>query len=249
MLRALIWDVDGTIAETEADGHRVAFNQAFEAFGLPWRWDVAHYGRLLRVTGGRERLLHDFAGRADAPPPGAEREQLARALHLRKNGFYAERVAAGLIVARPGVLRLMRQAHESGLQQAIATTTSRSNVDALMRRLLGAQWRDGFAAVLCGEDVAQKKPHPEVYLKALAALRCDASAALALEDSDVGVRAAADAGVAALQCPSVYFGASAHTPAWRVCADLDQAPAPSAGMVDPQWLRSQWSDRQPALAR
>ena len=94
-LRALLWDVDGTLAETERDGHRVAFNLAFEALGLPWRWDVARYGALLRVTGGRERLMHDMSTRTDAPPTPGERDALARALHARKNAIFGELVRGG----------------------------------------------------------------------------------------------------------------------------------------------------------
>ena len=105
MLRALIWDVDGTVAETEADGHRIAFNQAFEACGLDWHWDLPTYGQLLEVTGGRERLLAYMDRRDDAPASPAGRAALARAVHLRKNAFYADLVARGGIPARPGVRR------------------------------------------------------------------------------------------------------------------------------------------------
>jgi phosphoglycolate phosphatase-like HAD superfamily hydrolase len=91
-MRAILWDVDGTLAETERDGHRVAFNQAFEALGLTWRWDEAHYGRLLAVAGGRERLLHDMTSRSDAPALAQQREELAAELHRRKNRFYAAAV-------------------------------------------------------------------------------------------------------------------------------------------------------------
>jgi beta-phosphoglucomutase-like phosphatase (HAD superfamily) len=106
-LRALIWDVDGTVAETERDGHRVAFNLAFEALGVAWRWDEATYGSLLHVTGGRERLLHWLEGSIDAPPIAAERGTLAHELHRRKNDCYAQLVAQGRIDARPGVRCLM----------------------------------------------------------------------------------------------------------------------------------------------
>ena len=94
-LQAILWDVDGTLGETERDGHRVAFNQAFEALGLPWRWDEAHYGTLLRISGGRERLLHDMRTQSQAPALADEREALARELHRRKNAIYAELVAGG----------------------------------------------------------------------------------------------------------------------------------------------------------
>ncbi|MFM2119801.1 MAG: CbbY, protein of unknown function linked to the Calvin-Benson-Bassham cycle, HAD-like hydrolase [Pseudomonadota bacterium] len=205
MLDALIWDVDGTLAETERDGHRLAFNQAFVSFGLRWHWDVDRYGELLHVTGGRERLLHDMATRPDAPSTAAERQALAAELHARKNAAYADIVALGRITPRPGVLALMEEAWAAGLRQAIATTTSRSNVTALLGGWFGRQWADRFGAVVCGEDVARKKPDPEVYLHALARLGLTAERALAFEDSTPGTAAARAAGLAVVLTPSVYF--------------------------------------------
>ncbi len=205
-LRALLWDVDGTLAETERDGHRVAFNQAFEAFGLPWRWDEARYGELLHVTGGRERLLSDMASRRDAPIVARDRETLARAIHAKKNDFYAALVGAGSIPLREGVAELMRECLERDVRMAIATTTSRANLDALLRFHLGAGWQDAFAAVVCGEDVRNKKPDPEVYLAALARLGEDPLRTLAVEDSPGGVAAAHAADIPVLVTQSAYFG-------------------------------------------
>jgi HAD superfamily hydrolase (TIGR01509 family) len=204
MIGALLWDVDGTLAETERDGHRVAFNRAFATLGLPWRWDAERYGELLRVTGGRERILADMATQPDAPPQ-AQREPLARQLHALKNGFYAELVAGGGIPLREGVRELVEQAATHGLRQAIATTTSRSNVEALLSRHFGAGWSRLFTVVVCGEDVAWKKPDPEVYLHALAALGFTPLDTLALEDSLAGCGAARGARVPVVVTRSVYF--------------------------------------------
>lgn len=204
-LKAVVWDVDGTLAETERDGHRVAFNLAFEALGLPWRWDVARYGELLTVTGGRERLLRDMDTHADAPALLSERELLARALHMRKNQFYAERIQTGAITLRPGVVELMAQCADRGVRMALATTTSRSNVAALLRVHLGSRWASWFDAIVCGEDVDHKKPDPEVYLQALAGLRLGPLQTLAIEDSPVGAAAARAAEVPVVVTRSVYF--------------------------------------------
>ena len=204
-LHALLWDVDGTLAETERDGHRVAFNQAFEALGLPWRWDEVRYGELLAVTGGRERLLADMAMRADAPPTAGEREALARELHARKNRFYATLVGDGAIPLRPGVAALMAGCRAVGLRMAITTTTSRANVDALLRVHLGPGWREAFAAVVCGEDVQRKKPDPEVFQRALGQLAIGPLQALAIEDSPGGLAAARAAGVPVVFTRSAYF--------------------------------------------
>jgi beta-phosphoglucomutase-like phosphatase (HAD superfamily) len=231
-LRALLWDVDGTLAETERDGHRVAFNAAFETLGLPWRWSVQRYGELLAVTGGFERLLRDMATQPDAPPPGAAREALARQLHGIKNGHYARLVAEGGIALRDGVRALMDDCAEVGLPMAITTTTSRSNVDALLGAQLGAAWQDRFAAVLCAEDAPRKKPDPQVYTLALQLLDIAGHEALAVEDSPAGVQACAAAGVPVVVTRSVYFAAG----------DLPQALAvgPSLGSG------SGWALRHPS---
>ena len=204
-LRALLWDVDGTLAETERDGHRVAFNLAFEAHRLPWRWDEVHYGALLAITGGRERLLADMANRADAPATASEREALAREVHALKNRRYAELVQEARLPLRPGVAELIEDARVAGLKQAITTTTSRSNVDALLRVHLGPHWQDHFVAVVCGEDVQRKKPDPEVFQRALKALGIGPLEAVALEDSPGGVAAARAADVPVIVTRSAYF--------------------------------------------
>jgi HAD superfamily hydrolase (TIGR01509 family) len=205
-IRALLWDVDGTLAETERDGHRVAFNRAFEDCGLPWRWDVVRYGELLNVTGGRERLMHDMSSRPDAPPVAAERDQLARQVHARKNVLYAELVQSEGIALREGVRELMDECRARGVCMGITTTTSRSNVQALLRPHLGPSWASWFAVQVCGEDVASKKPDPEVYLQALGQLGIGPVQAVAVEDSPGGVAAARAAGVPVVVTRSVYFG-------------------------------------------
>ena len=208
-LAALLWDVDGTLAETERDGHRVAFNRAFEGCGLPWRWDDRHYGQLLRVSGGFERLMHDMATRADAPASLEERTGLARAIHAAKNAYYAELVRGGAIPLRQGVMALMQECRDHGLTMGITTTSSRANVEALLAVHLGASWREWFAVVVCGEDVELKKPDPEVYACAVAELGLSPHQALAIEDSPDGVAAARAAGVPVIVARSAYF-ASAH---------------------------------------
>jgi HAD superfamily hydrolase (TIGR01509 family) len=205
-LRAVLWDVDGTLAETERDGHRVAFNLAFEAFGLSWRWDDARYGELLHVTGGRERLMHDMDSRTDAPLLADERDALARALHAKKNALYADLVAGTGIPLREGVLELMRECRDHGVRMAIATTTSRSNLEVLLRRHMGNRWAGWFGAIVCGEDVERKKPDPEVFVKALKALGLGPLQAVAIEDSPGGVAAARAADCPVLVTRSFYFG-------------------------------------------
>ena len=205
MIEALLWVVDGTLAESERDGHRVAFNLAFEACGLAWHWDETRYGELLRITGGRERLMHDMNSRSDAPVLADQREALARAVHARKNVVYANLVREGRIALRDGVMELMQQCRQRGLRMGIATTTSRSSVQVLLEMNLGANWSSWFASIVCGEDVRSKKPDPEVYFRALRELGIGPLQAVALEDSPGGVAAARAADIAVVVTRSFYF--------------------------------------------
>ncbi len=230
-LRALIWDVDGTVAETERDGHRLAFNEAFEALGLPWRWGVAEYGRLLQVAGGLERLRHDMASRPGAPADPAAREALARELHALKNRRYAALVGRGAIAARPGVLRLMAECGSQDVALALATTTSRGNVEALFSALMGRDWTRHFAAVVSAEDAPAKKPDPQAYDIALERLGLAPAQALALEDSPNGVRAARAAGIACGVTRSAYFADADFSGAAWVRDDLDAAPPITLGLL------------------
>lgn len=204
-MKAILWDVDGTLAETERDAHRVAFNAAFEAMGLTWRWDETRYGELLRITGGRERLLHDMASRADAPVLAGERERLARELHAHKQRIYAGLVEEGRVVLRPGVAELIDEASGQGVAQAIVTTTSRIGVEALLRVAFGSGWPQRFAAIVCGEDVRDKKPLPEAYERCLGELSLGPLDAVAIEDSPGGAAAARAASVPVIVTRSHYF--------------------------------------------
>lgn len=247
--RVILWDVDGTLAETERDGHRAAFNEAFAATGLPWRWDEAHYGRLLQVAGGLERLLHDMRSRDDAPAEAASRDALARALHERKNAFYARLVRSGRIPLREGVMPLLRQCRSQERRMGIATTTGRGNVEALLASHLGPAWGEWFAVVVCGEDVRRKKPDPEVFVRALELLGLRPRQAVAIEDSPAGVAAARAAGVPVIVTRSAYFaeapiaGALAVGPGLHERSDWRPAlPAGSGGVgledIDHWFVRS-----------
>lgn len=223
-LRLVMWDVDGTVAETEEAGHRRAFNLAFEAAGLPWHWDAVRYGELLQVTGGRERLLRDMRDRPDAPSHHSQRDALARRLHDAKNARYAAIVREGGVPPRPGVLRLMDELAGAGIAQAIVTTTSRANVDALFPTLLGERWLERFATVVCAEDAPLKKPHPQAYTLALQRTGVDPARALAIEDSPNGLEAARAAGLACLVTRSLFFCDAHFDGAALVCDHLDGPP-------------------------
>ena len=205
MLQAVLWDVDGTLAETERDGHRIAFNEAFAALAVPWRWSETRYGELLAIAGGRERLLFDMRFQEHAPAGLEAREQLAARLHRRKNELYAAIVASGALPLRPGVRELIRDCTAASVRMAIVTTTSRANVDALLRTHLGEGWPEQFAAVVCAEEAPKKKPDPQVYHLALEALEVENRTAVAIEDAPAGIAAAQAAGVPVIVNRSYYF--------------------------------------------
>ena len=175
-LKAILWDVDGTLAETERDGHLVAMNAAFSELDIPWRWDERRYGELLRVAGGFERLLFDMESQPSAPASMDERRALAQRIHVLKNQRYKELVESGALPLRPGVRELFDECGASGIRMAVVTTTSRGNVAALLGAHLGPQWRDRFAAVVCAEDAPVKKPDPQAYRLVLERLQLQAGA-------------------------------------------------------------------------
>ncbi len=207
MIRSILWDVDGTLAETERDGHLRAFNQAFEALDVPWRWSEERYGELLSVAGGRERLIHDMQCRTRAPTNPHEREALAGRVHRCKNEFYATIVASGALPLREGVRELLEDCERAGLRMGIVTTTSRANVEALLKTHLGTDWESKFAAVVCAEEAPRKKPDPQAYLLALQALQLRSHEVIAMEDAPAGVAAAQAAGVPVIVTRSHYFSA------------------------------------------
>ena len=217
-LDALIFDVDGTLAETE-EAHRLAFNKAFAEAGLDWDWTPDLYRKLLKVTGGKERIAWFMASRTEDPLAGREADidLLIRRLHARKTELYATRVAAGAVTLRPGIEPLIREARRRDVRLAIATTTSWPNVEALIGAALGREVLGWFDAVACGDMAALKKPAPDVYDLALAALGIPAARAVAIEDSWNGVRAAKAAGLAVIATPSLYSANDDFTEADVVC--------------------------------
>ena len=222
-LQALIFDVDGTLADTEA-AHLAAFNHAFAEEGLDWRWDTALYTELLVISGGKERMLHFWQRtRGDIVDIGGAglRDTLDR-LHALKTAAYEAMVQNGAVELRPGVLRLMSEALAQGLRLAIATTTSPVNIAALLRRAIGPDWRTHFAAIGDASTAPLKKPHPQVYQQMLTALQLPADACLAFEDSSNGLRAATAAGIATVVTPNSFTAHHDFSGALRVVPDLQQ---------------------------
>lgn len=222
MLRALIFDVDGTLADTEA-AHLAAFNQAFQEAGMDWHWDVAQYTELLAISGGKERLTHFWHQQHPdirALNSSALHDTIAR-LHELKTAAYEQAVQRGEVQMRPGVLALIEEASAQGLALAIATTTSPVNIAALLRQAMGPDWRDRFVVLEDASTAPVKKPDPVVYRQTLARLNLPAAHCLALEDSENGLRAALAAGLATLITPNAFTQHHDFTGAMRVLPSLE----------------------------
>lgn len=222
-LQALIFDVDGTLADTER-AHMAAFNHAFKEMGMDWVWDEALYTELLNISGGKERILHYWKQvnpDIKALNPQSLDDRINR-IHELKTAAYEHAVNHGEVSLRPGVLRLMDEALKTGLQLAIATTTSPVNIAALLRHAIGADWRMNFSAIGDASTAPIKKPHPQVYLQMLDALQLPASHCLAFEDSNNGLRAATAAGLATIVTPNPFTAHHDFTGALKVVPDLSQ---------------------------
>jgi HAD superfamily hydrolase (TIGR01509 family) len=201
-LKAVIFDVDGTLVDSERHGHRVAFNKAFEAFDLPYRWDEDLYGELLHTTGGRRRIEGYLDGEG-VPEDG--RADLAKALHVRKTEILEQMVDEGAVELRPGAARLLEELASEEVALAVGTTGSRRWVERLLRRTLpDVSWD----VIVAGDDVSSRKPDPEVFTVALKELGLEGPdpGAVVVEDSGEGVAAARAAG---LCCAVVVNGYTA----------------------------------------
>lgn len=222
MLQALIFDVDGTLADTEL-AHLAAFNQAFAQMGLDWRWDLPLYTRLLEVSGGKERIRAYWQSRGDMPRDiagGTGVDAVIARIHELKTAAYEQAVQDGQVQLRPGVLELMSSAIAAGMLLAIATTTSPVNITRLLKRCVGPDWRDMFSVIEDASTAARKKPDPLVYQQTLQRLRLPAAQALAFEDSANGLQAARRAGLATLITPNGFTAHHDFTGALRVLPTL-----------------------------
>ena len=242
-LRGLLLDFDGTIADTERFGQRVAYNLAFQELGLDWVWSEALYGELLAVAGGKERLRYYLERYRPELTDDANAASLVPAIHAAKIRHFAK--IAPTIPLRAGVLRLVNEADAAGIVIAIATTASRPGVDALLAQY--AQLPSMISLIAANESVERKKPAPDVYLWALERLGLRPADCVAVEDSNVGLRAALAARLPTIVTVSGYTAEDDFTGASAVLSDLGERAAPACsldgakprdGFVDIEFLRS-----------
>lgn len=224
-LKALLFDVDGTLSDTERDGHRVAFNQAFEEYGLDWYWDVDTYGELLAVTGGKERMKFYSEKFLDEDTLPNNLDNLIPELHQAKTRHYTELLSTGAIPLRPGVERLINEARELNFRLAIVTTTTPENVTALLTHTLGAESIDWFEVIAAGDIVPAKKPAPDIYNFTLEKMGLSADQCIAFEDSANGIKSSHDANLKTIITINDYTKDHDFS---NACIVLDQMGEPDA---------------------
>ena len=234
-MKALIFDCDGVLADTERDGHRIAFNQAFAEFGIDTIWDVDLYGGLLEVAGGKERI-RDFFNRTGWPvAAGDDNDGYLARLHARKTSIYRALVTAGTLPLRKGINRIVDEAHSAGMKLAVCSTASEASVLSVID-LMGPERKSRFQQVLAGDVVRHKKPDPEIYLLAAKRLSLRADECVVIEDSHIGMRAALSAGMNCIVTTSAYTRDEDFSGASRVVEDLGDPPAVNVTIADLQRL-------------
>ena len=239
-LQAVLFDVDGTLADTEQDGHRLAFNAAFKQLNLDWHWDIDLYGELLQVTGGKERIRHYMEKYAPAALNRSDLADWIINLHKTKTKYFESLMETGSIPLRPGVARLIHELRQEKVKLAIATTTTMENVTALLKSTLGEASIDWFDVIGAGDIVPMKKPAPDIYHWVLNQLQLTAQQCIAIEDSENGLKSALAANLPTLVTVSGYTRLQDFSGAVAVLSDLGEPSQPFTQIrgttFDQQWV-------------
>jgi HAD superfamily hydrolase (TIGR01509 family) len=222
-LRALIFDCDGVLVDTERDGHRVAFNRAFARKGLNIEWDIPLYGELLKIAGGKERMCHYF-DTTQWPAGVADKDAFIKELHKLKTDYYMQIIDSGQLPLRPGVARLVDEAINAKIALVICSTSNERAVNLVVERMLGPERKSRFAAILAGDVVAKKKPDPEIYNLALGRLALQPRECVVIEDSSNGLLAAKSAGMTCVITSNGYTENEDFSQADLVVSELGDKP-------------------------
>ena len=233
MIKALIFDCDGVLVDTERDGHRVGFNRAFAQMGIDAEWDVALYGKLLLVAGGKERMraYFDEYGWPEGADSAEARDELIVKLHKLKTEITAGLVAEGGLPLRPGIGRIVDEAIAAGVRLGVCTTSNPKFIDAVLD-LFGPERKARFEFVHAGDVVAKKKPAPDIYLLALETLGLPPHECMVIEDSRNGLLAARGAGLPTLVTTSTYTVDEDFTGAVKVVPELGDEPNVNVTLAD-----------------
>jgi HAD superfamily hydrolase (TIGR01509 family) len=220
-MKALIFDCDGVLVDTERDGHRVAFNRAFAAAGIDAEWDVDLYGELLKIAGGKERMTHYF--NEAGWPEGQTAATLIPELHKRKTAIFTDLIAQGSLPLRPGVSRIVDETHAAGIRLGVCTTSDPKAIDGVLD-LFGPKRKAWFEVVLAGDIVKKKKPDPEIYNLAKQRLGLQGPDCVVIEDSRNGLLASLGAGMPTLITTSTYTKDEDFKGAAKVVPELGDPP-------------------------
>lgn len=229
-MQALIFDCDGVLVDTERDGHRVAFNEAFRRIGWSSEWSVERYGELLTTAGGKERMRRHF-DETGWPVPEGERDAAIAKLHKLKTDLFMQLIESGKLPLRPGIMRIVDEAMAAGLKIAVCSTSNERAVQAVVDRMLGDR-RSAHIRVFAGDIVPKKKPDPAIYTLAARELSLDPKKCVVVEDSNNGLRAAKAAGMNCIVTISSYTAEEDFTLADRIVPDLGDPPGAVVSLAD-----------------